>query len=110
VHDALPLLKKAKHVTLVSIDLTSSDAPDTRIPGAEIATSIARHGVKVEVCAMDESSERSPGEQLLSKAADMSADLIVMGGYGHARWQELVLGGATRTILASMTVPVLMTH
>ncbi|SAL57718.1 universal stress protein [Caballeronia humi] len=110
VHDALPLLKKSKHVTLVSIDSTSGDAPDARIPGAEIATSIARHGVKVEVCAMEESSGLSPGEQMLSKAADMSADLIVMGGYGHARWQELVLGGATRTILASMTVPVLMSH
>jgi nucleotide-binding universal stress UspA family protein len=47
---------------------------------------------------------------LLSRAADLNADLVVMGGYGHARWQELVLGGATRTFLASMTVPVLMSH
>jgi len=47
---------------------------------------------------------------LLSAAADSSADLLVMGGYGHARWRELVLGGATRTILKSMTVPVLMSH
>jgi nucleotide-binding universal stress UspA family protein len=50
------------------------------------------------------------GNQLLSRAADISADLIVMGGYGHSRLRELVLGGATRTLLESMTVPVLMAH
>jgi nucleotide-binding universal stress UspA family protein len=110
VHDALPLIKKAKHVTLVTIDSARDDAPGARIPGADIATSIARHGVKVEVCAMEESSGSSAGERLLSRAADLSADLIVMGCYGHSRWQELVLGGATRTVVASMTVPVLMSH
>ena len=49
-------------------------------------------------------------EALLSHTADTDADLIVMGGYGHARAWELLLGGVTRTILASMTVPVLMSH
>jgi nucleotide-binding universal stress UspA family protein len=58
-----------------------------------------RHGVKVEVCAMEEWSGLSPGEQLLSNAADMSADPIVIGGYGRARLQEFVLGGTIRTIL-----------
>ena len=50
------------------------------------------------------------GELLLSRAADLGIDLIVMGAYGHARWQELIMGGATRTMLESMTVPVLMSH
>jgi nucleotide-binding universal stress UspA family protein len=50
------------------------------------------------------------GELLLSQAADFGADLIVMGAYGHARFQELVLGGVTRTMLQAMTVPVLMSH
>ena len=50
------------------------------------------------------------GETLLSQVADSGADLLVMGGYGHSRWRELVMGGATRTILKSMTVPVLMSH
>jgi nucleotide-binding universal stress UspA family protein len=49
-------------------------------------------------------------ETLLSRAADMGADLLVMGGYGHSRLRELVLGGTTRTVLASMTVPTLMAH
>ena len=49
-------------------------------------------------------------DAMLSRAADFGADLIVMGAYGHARWAERVLGGATRGLLASMTVPVLMSH
>jgi nucleotide-binding universal stress UspA family protein len=55
-------------------------------------------------------SERNSGEDLLSLAADCGADMIVMGCYGHSRARELVLGGATRTVLDSMTVPVLMAH
>jgi nucleotide-binding universal stress UspA family protein len=50
------------------------------------------------------------GNQLLSRAADLDVDLVVMGGYGRPRMQELILGGATRTVLKSMTVPVLMSH
>ena len=50
------------------------------------------------------------GEQLLSCAADWSTDMIVMGGYGHSRFRERVLGGATRSVLEHMTVPVLMAH
>ena len=57
------------------------------------------HGIEIDV-----------GNELLSSASDLSADLIVMGGYGHSRLREWVLGGATRTILESMTVPVLMSH
>jgi len=54
--------------------------------------------------------DASIAELVLSHAADMNADLIVMGGYGHTRAYELVLGGVTRTLLGSMTVPVLMSH
>ena len=110
VHDALPILKAAKQVTLVTIDAGGDEPHGTRLPGADIATSIARHGVKVEVSATECVAGASAGELLLSRAADLGADLIVMGGYGHARWQELVMGGATRTILGSMTLPVLMSH
>jgi nucleotide-binding universal stress UspA family protein len=57
-----------------------------------------------------ETSTTSIDGALLSRAADMGADLIVMGAYGRSRWAERVLGGATRGLLASMTVPVLMSH
>ncbi len=57
-----------------------------------------------------ETTDIGVAEAVLSRAADMSADLIVMGAYGHARWAERVLGGATRGLLESMTAPVLMSH
>ncbi|WP_244851464.1 universal stress protein [Caballeronia sp. SL2Y3] len=110
VHDALPLLKAAERVTVATIDTASDHAQEERIHGADIAACIARHGVSVEVSSNKAPSDMQAGEMLLSRAADIGADLVVMGGYGHARWQELVLGGATRTFLASMTVPVLMSH
>jgi nucleotide-binding universal stress UspA family protein len=81
-----------------------------RIPGADIATLIARHGVNVEVKDIEVGRDASIGDALLSQVSAIGADLLVTGAYGHARWQELVMGGATRTILRSMTVPVLMSH
>ncbi|MDR5777495.1 MULTISPECIES: universal stress protein [unclassified Caballeronia] len=110
VHDAMPLLKTAERVSIVSIDTDRGGAHGERIPGADIAKSLARHGVKAEISPSVGATDASAGELLLSRAADLNADLVVMGGYGHARWQELVLGGVTRTLLASMTVPVLMSH
>lgn len=110
VHDALPLLKTAERVSIVSVDTSPGEAHDDRIVGADIAACIARHGIDAEVAPGCVASDASVGEMLLSRAADLNADLVVMGGYGHARWQELVLGGATRTFLASMTLPVLMSH
>ena len=110
VHDAMPILKAAKQATVVTVGAAQGDAADVLIPGADIAASIARHGVKVEVSSIDSAGGVPAGDLLLSRAADLGADLLVMGGYGHSRWQELVLGGATRTVLNSMTIPVLMSH
>ncbi|MGA9913163.1 MAG: universal stress protein [Paraburkholderia sp.] len=109
VHDALPFMRAAKNTTIVTLN-GARDEPHSRIPGADIATLIARHGVNVEVKDIDVASDASIGDALLSQASAIGADLLVMGAYGHARWQELVMGGATRTILKSMTVPVLMSH
>jgi nucleotide-binding universal stress UspA family protein len=77
-------------------------------PGADIALFLVRHGVKVEV--LQHRTDVDIGNALLSLTSDMGADLLVMGGYGHSRFREVLLGGATRTILNSMTVPVLMMH
>jgi nucleotide-binding universal stress UspA family protein len=71
---------------------------------------LARHGIGVEV-----SQEQTPGgmdigNTLLSYAADLSADLMVMGGYGHSRFREVLLGGVTNTVFKSMTIPTFMTH
>ena len=107
IADALPFLARAKAVEVVTV--TGEPAKSSDIPAADIAHHLARHGLKVEV-------ERIVAEDIdvasviLSHAADTGTDLIVMGGYGHSRVREFVLGGATRGILTAMTVPVLMSH
>jgi nucleotide-binding universal stress UspA family protein len=68
------------------------------------------HGVEAPIQRRAAVPSGEPGEGLLSLAADAGADLLVMGCYGHSRTRELVLGGATRTVLQSMTLPVLMAH
>ena len=68
---------------------------------------LARHGVSV---ARQATSLDDVGALILSRAADIGADLIVMGAYGHSRLREIVLGGATRELFESMTVPTLMSH
>jgi nucleotide-binding universal stress UspA family protein len=77
--------------------------------GADAAAWLARHGVKVTV-QWDVAPDADVGGVILSRVADQGADLIVMGIYGHSRMREMVLGGASRTLLVSMTVPVFMSH
>jgi nucleotide-binding universal stress UspA family protein len=106
VSDALPLLRRADSVEVVAFRPRPGDHGE--VPGADIALFLARHGVKATAARQD--AEIDIGAQILSRAADTSADLIVMGGYGHSQLRELVLGGVTRTMLEAMTVPVLMSH
>lgn len=105
--DAMPFIRRSKLVEIVTI------SPDTKptdtIPGAGIGHHLSRHGVNVEVRNLM-ADNIGVANRILSHAADHSIDLIVMGGYGHSRLREFVLGGATREILQSMTVPVLMAH
>jgi nucleotide-binding universal stress UspA family protein len=109
VSDAMPLLRRASHVHVVAFQPEISRDAHGAEPGADIALYLTRHGVKVTVSRYD-APDVDIGNQLLSRAFDLSADLIVMGAWGHSRLRELVLGGVTRTLLESMTVPVLMAH
>lgn len=109
VTDALPFLARAESVEVVAFDPERGGADHGEVPGADIGLFLARHGVKVTV-ARQRGIGIDIGSQILSRAADSSADLIVMGAYGHSRIRELVLGGATRELLEAMTVPVLMSH
>jgi nucleotide-binding universal stress UspA family protein len=107
IGDALPFLKKAKTIEVV---IVASDRPKSdEVPGADIGQHLARHGLTVEVKRIV-ASDTDVANTILSHAADSSADFLVMGGYGHSRLHEWVLGGATRQLLAQMTVPVLMSH
>ena len=109
VGDAMPLLARAEAVTVLTIDAEQSPFGHGEIPLADIALYLARHGVKAEV-ARTVSAGIGIGNTLLSRAADYEANLLVMGAYGHSRVRELLLGGTTRTVLTSMTLPVLMSH
>ena len=106
--DAMPLLQHAQSVEVVAFEADPSPSGHGARPGADISLYLARHGVKAT--AAQQRAGIDVGNQILSRAADTSADLIVMGAYGHSRAREIVLGGATRTILQSMTVPVLMSR
>lgn len=109
VADALPLLHRAQRVRVLSwTEASAADDGVLRGRTAELGRWLQRHGVKVET--LVETSPIAVGEAMLSRAADLDVDLIVMGAYGHTRLSERVLGGATRGLLASMTVPVLMSH
>jgi nucleotide-binding universal stress UspA family protein len=109
VNDAMPLLIEADVVTVLTIDAREGPDGHGELPGADISLHLARHGVKATV-ERTVSAGISAGDVLLSRAADLGADLLVIGAYGHSRVRELLLGGATRSILQSMTLPVLMSH
>ena len=106
VRAALPLLAMAKEVTVLIVG-EKKKSPD--LAGADIAGYLSRHDLKVNVRSI-ENSTGDVGQTILSFAADEEADWMVMGAYGHSRLREFLLGGATRGILASMTMPVLMAH
>jgi len=103
---ALPLLRGVAQVTLAVFGAEKDDHGAE--PGADMALFLARHGLKVEVLRRPLSGDA--GEAILSMAADFNADLLVMGAYGHSRFRELIMGGATRSVLAQATLPVLMMH
>jgi nucleotide-binding universal stress UspA family protein len=109
VSDALPILEQARSVVVVSINPKATPLGHGALPGADIALHLARHSIDVEVHPI-EVDQMDVGEALLSFSGAGARDLLVMGAYAHSRVRELVLGGATRTVLARMTVPVLMAH
>jgi nucleotide-binding universal stress UspA family protein len=109
VNDALPLFAAGGTITILSINPARGIGGEGDLPAADIAHHLARHGAKAEA-AYTVAEDISVGDAILSHAADLGADLIVMGAYGHSRAREFVLGGATRALLAHMTVPVLLSH
>jgi nucleotide-binding universal stress UspA family protein len=107
VGDAIPLLVNAEAVTVLSIN--PARGIDGKQQAIDLAHHLARHGIEAEATATV-AEDTAVGEVLLARAADLGADLIVMGAYGHSRSRQLLLGGATRHVLQHTTVPVLMAH
>ena len=107
IADALPFLKRGKMIEIVMV--ASGGGKTDELPGVDLGEHLARHDLKVDVKRLV-ATDVDVANVILSHAADCGADFIVMGGYGHSRLREFVLGGATRGILESMTAPVLMAH
>lgn len=109
VKDAMPILAAAESVKILAVDPKPGVAGLGDLPGADLAQYLATHGVKAEADHKASGSLRV-GDVLLNEAAEIGADLIVTGAYGHARLGELILGGVTDTLMEEMTIPVLMSH
>lgn len=104
VHDAMPFLYKATTIDVVTIgDVTDENSPEA------LKSHLARRGLSADLLRLP-SNTTSVYDTILSLAADYSTDLIVMGGYGHSRIREYLLGGVTRGILETLTIPVLISH
>lgn len=107
---ALPLLKKAETVQIVTFNAEASPDLHGAMPGADMALYLARHGINVDVSNQTTGRDMDIGGALLNHVTDWNADTLVMGCYGHSRFREMLLGGVSRTVLGSMIVPVLMSH
>jgi nucleotide-binding universal stress UspA family protein len=105
----MPLLQRAEHVTVL-VGQSRAQYPATmRMAQLDVLTYLRHHGVEAEL-GESETPDEKAGEVILKAAAANKADFIVMGSFGHSRFREWVLGGATRYVLENMTVPVFMAH
>lgn len=107
VREAIDILTAADDVHLVLVDPLEGEGRQGEEPGADIATYLARHGAKVTVDRLPSSGQKV-ADVLKRHASDMSAELIVMGAYGHSRLRERIFGGVTKSILEDVSIPVLM--
>ena len=112
ISGAMPFLIQADIVQIVVFNAKHPPFRHGALPGADIALYLARHGVNAEVSVQITATDTyiDIGNALSADLVDFDADLLVMGGYGHSRFREKLFGGVTRTLLKSMTVPVLMAH
>lgn len=108
VRAALPILKKANLVRVVVVD-PPTHGPNRSDPGGMLSQFLSRHGVKVEIDVLSKTLPRV-SDVIMRHARDTACDMVVMGAYGHSRFREAILGGATRNMLENMDIPVFMAH
>lgn len=109
VHDSLPLLQAADEAIVLVVDPEAIAPMLGRRPGSGLAAHLGQHGVSVRLETV-ESGRQSVGDVIMAAAARENADLLVMGGYGHSKLRETLLGGATRSLLGQVPLPVLLSH
>ncbi|WP_420992041.1 universal stress protein [Cupriavidus sp. 30B13] len=108
VADAMPLLRRAARVSVISAPAADGGTPQPQAAPAALCEHLASHGIAAAVHAVP--GGQRPGPLLLAAVRELQADLLVAGGYGHARLRELVTGGTTRTLMRQSDIPVLMSH
>ncbi|MXQ09449.1 universal stress protein [Alphaproteobacteria bacterium GH1-50] len=108
IRGSLPLLKTAKTVEITVIDPPEHD-PDRSDPGGHLAEVLSRHGIHAEITVLSRTMPRI-SDVISRHVGETGADMVVMGAYGHSRFREAILGGATRNMLEGATIPVLMAH
>ncbi|MGI9303587.1 MAG: universal stress protein, partial [Gammaproteobacteria bacterium] len=107
LNDAIPIMKRAQLVKVLAVNPDkNTEGP---IPSGDICLHLARHDIAAEAEQVT-AKDMNVGDILLSRASDWDVDLIVMGAYGHSRFREIILGGATRHLLQHMTVPTFVSH
>lgn len=109
VFDALPILSTAEAVKIVSVEGMLDDPVRQFTPGDDVASTLSRHGVKVETASVG-SHHRSVKEELDAQAREFAATLMAMGCYGHSRIREQILGGVSRGMLRDITLPLLLSN
>lgn len=107
VADALPILRKAKKIFALTV--TNEKDLDSGVPGAELAKHLQCHGVDTVLEALD-ADNRSIGDVLRISVESRKADLLVMGAFGHSRFRDFVLGGATKNMIAQPPIPIFLSH
>lgn len=107
--DAIPLLQRSELTTLLELDPEGPQEPMGELPAADMCPTLDRHGVQCEVSRVTVDGTAF-GEEVLAQVSSRNNDMLVMGGYGHSRMRQFVLGGVTRHILRHMNVPVLLSH
>jgi nucleotide-binding universal stress UspA family protein len=107
--DAVPLLQLAEDIVVLVVDPQQARSRFSDQPGADLTRYLTRHGIRARLKPVT-SGSRGIAEVILGQAGEEGTDLLVMGGYGHSRFREMMLGGVTRHMLEHTTVPVLFAH
>jgi len=107
--DALPILTVADYVEVLLVNPPQHEADKDNAHGKSVSSFLVQHGIK-PVIEVITGSKTKPGDSIIARASEVSADMIVMGAYGHSRLREIILGGVTRKLLRQMTVPVFISH
>lgn len=108
--DAAPLLRAASHLVVLTMDEGAASRKEASVPFEDLATYCIAQGMPAPDHVRRDIKGVGVGSTILNAAADHSADLIVMGAYGHSKLREWAMGGATASILKSMTVPIMFSH